>query len=77
MARQCPAHPRTLLSLRPRAARHHVCRRSCLGPDEQHHQVVDLGAPSPLTLGFVEAKSDTSLFVFCRGVDTVYLLLLC
>jgi hypothetical protein len=28
-----------------------------------------------LTLGFVEAKSDTSLFVFCRGTDTVYLLL--
>jgi hypothetical protein len=28
-----------------------------------------------LSLGFVEAKSDTSLFIFCRGVDTVYLLL--
>jgi hypothetical protein len=28
-----------------------------------------------LTLGFVEAKSDTSLFVFHRGTDTVYLLL--
>jgi hypothetical protein len=28
-----------------------------------------------LTLGFVEAKSDTSLFVFRRGTDTVYLLL--
>ena len=28
-----------------------------------------------LSLGFVEAKSDTSLFVFCRGSDTVYLLL--
>jgi hypothetical protein len=28
-----------------------------------------------LTLGFVEAKSDTSLFVFCRGTDMVYLLL--
>ena len=27
-----------------------------------------------LTLGFVEAKSDTSLFVYRRGVDTVYLL---
>jgi hypothetical protein len=27
-----------------------------------------------LTLGFVEAKSNTSLFVFRRGVDTVYLL---
>jgi hypothetical protein len=27
------------------------------------------------TLGFVEAKSDTSLFVFHRGADAVYLLL--
>jgi hypothetical protein len=28
-----------------------------------------------LSLGFTEAKSDTSLFVFHRGSDTVYLLL--
>jgi hypothetical protein len=28
-----------------------------------------------LSLGFTEAKSDTSLFVFRRGSDTVYLLL--
>jgi hypothetical protein len=28
-----------------------------------------------LTLGFIEGKSNTSLFVFHRGVDTVYLLL--
>jgi hypothetical protein len=28
-----------------------------------------------LTLGFVEAKSDISLFIFCHGIDTVYLLL--
>jgi hypothetical protein len=28
-----------------------------------------------LSLGFVEAKSDTSLFVFHRGADMVYLLL--
>jgi hypothetical protein len=27
------------------------------------------------SLGFVEAKSDTSLFVFWRGTDTIYLLL--
>jgi hypothetical protein len=27
------------------------------------------------TLGFIEAKSDTSLFIFRRGSDTVYLLL--
>jgi hypothetical protein len=27
------------------------------------------------TLGFIEAKSDTSLFIFHRGSDTVYLLL--
>jgi hypothetical protein len=28
-----------------------------------------------LTLGFVEAKSDTSLSVFHRGTDMIYLLL--
>jgi hypothetical protein len=28
-----------------------------------------------LSLGFVEAKSDTSLFIFHQGSDTVYLLL--
>jgi hypothetical protein len=28
------------------------------------------------TLGFIEAKSDTSLFIFCHGSDTVYLLIL-
>jgi len=28
-----------------------------------------------LALGFVEAKSDTSLFIYRRGTDTVYLLL--
>jgi hypothetical protein len=27
------------------------------------------------SLGFVEAKSNTSLFVFWRGIDTVYFLL--
>jgi hypothetical protein len=27
------------------------------------------------SLGFIEAKSDTSLFIFRRGSDTVYLLL--
>jgi len=26
-----------------------------------------------LSLGFVEAKSDTSLFVYRRGTDTIYL----
>jgi hypothetical protein len=26
-------------------------------------------------MGFIEAKSDTSLFIFRRGTDTVYLLL--
>jgi hypothetical protein len=30
---------------------------------------------SYLTTGFIEAKSDTSLFIFRRGSDTVYLLL--
>jgi hypothetical protein len=28
-----------------------------------------------VSLGFVEAKSDTSLFVYRRGIDTAYLLL--
>jgi hypothetical protein len=28
-----------------------------------------------LSIGFVEAKSDTSLFVYQRGLDTAYLLL--
>jgi hypothetical protein len=28
-----------------------------------------------VSLGFVEAKSDTSLFVQCHGTDTAYLLL--
>jgi hypothetical protein len=28
-----------------------------------------------LTLGFVESKADTSLFVLCRGSATAYLLL--
>jgi hypothetical protein len=28
-----------------------------------------------LSIGFVEAKSDTSLFVYRRGSDTAYLLL--
>jgi hypothetical protein len=26
-------------------------------------------------LGFIKVKSDTSLFIFCRGLNTVYLLL--
>jgi hypothetical protein len=28
-----------------------------------------------LSLGFIEANSDTSLFIFCQGLETVYLLL--
>jgi hypothetical protein len=28
-----------------------------------------------MSMGFIEAKSDTSLFIFRRGTDTVYLLL--
>jgi hypothetical protein len=28
-----------------------------------------------LSLGFIEAKSDTSLFIFCQGSETIYLLL--
>jgi hypothetical protein len=32
-------------------------------------------ATNLMTLGFIEAKSDTSLFIFRHGSDTVYLLL--
>jgi hypothetical protein len=28
-----------------------------------------------ISLGFIEAKSDTSLFIYCCGTDTAYLLL--
>jgi hypothetical protein len=28
-----------------------------------------------LSLGFIEANSDTSPFIFCQGLETVYLLL--
>jgi hypothetical protein len=28
-----------------------------------------------VSLGFVEAKLDTSLFIYCHGVDTAYMLL--
>jgi hypothetical protein len=28
-----------------------------------------------VSLGFVEAKSDTSLFVYCRGTNVTYLIL--
>jgi hypothetical protein len=28
-----------------------------------------------VSLGFVEAKSDTSLFIYCRGAETAYQLL--
>jgi hypothetical protein len=47
VARQRPAHPRVLLSLESHVARHHVCRRSSMGPDGQRHQVVDLGHRLP------------------------------
>jgi hypothetical protein len=28
-----------------------------------------------VSLGFIEAKSDTSQFIYCRGASTAYLLL--
>jgi hypothetical protein len=28
-----------------------------------------------ISQGFIEAKADTSLFIFCHGLDTAYLLL--
>jgi hypothetical protein len=37
--------------------------------------LVQSGCYLSTTLGFIEAKSDNSLFIFRRGSDTVYLLL--
>ena len=34
-----------------------------------------LGSTFLLTLGFTEAKSDTSLFIYRRGDETAYLML--
>lgn len=60
-----PAHP------------DYVCRlnKSLYGLKQAPRDWYSRFAAHLLSLGFVEARSDTSLFVFHRGSDTVYLLL--
>jgi len=55
----------------------HVCRlnRSLYGLKQAPRAWYSRFATYLQQLGFVEAKTDTSLFVFHRGADTVYLLL--
>jgi hypothetical protein len=54
-----------------------VCRlnKSLYGLNQAPRAWYSRFATYLLSMGFVEAKSDTSLFVFHRGADTVYLLL--
>jgi hypothetical protein len=54
-----------------------VCRlrKSLYGLKQSPHAWYSRFATYLTTLGFIEAKSDTSLFIFHRGSDTVYLLL--
>ena len=55
----------------------HVCKlnKSLYGLKQAPRAWYNRFASHLLTLGFVEAKSDTSLFIYRRGTDTVYLLL--
>ena len=55
----------------------HVCKlnKSLYGLKQAPRAWYSRFASHLLVLGFVEAKSDTSLFIYCRGTDTVYLLL--
>ena len=55
----------------------HVCRlnKSLYGLKQTPRACYSRFATYLLSLGFVEAKSDTSLFIYRRGSDTVYLLL--
>jgi len=55
----------------------YVCRlnRSLYGLKQAPRAWYSRFAAYLLSLGFVEAKSDTSLFVYHRGSDTIYLLL--
>jgi hypothetical protein len=50
-------------------------RKSLYGLKQAHRAWYSRFASSLTTLGFIEAKSDTSLFIFRRGSDTVHLLL--
>jgi len=54
-----------------------VCRlnRSLYGLKQAPRAWYSRFAAYLISLGFVEAKSDTSLFVYRRGTDTIYLLL--
>ena len=54
-----------------------VCRlnRSLYGLKQAPRVWYSRFAAYLISLGFVEAKSDTSLFVYRRGTDTIYLLL--
>jgi len=54
----------------------YVCRlnRSLYGLKQAPRAWYSRFAAYLLSLGFVEAKSDTSLFVYRRGTDTIYLL---
>jgi hypothetical protein len=60
-----PAHPDLVCHL----------RKSLYGLKQASQARYSRFASYLTTLGFIEAKSDTSLFIFCRGSDTVYLLL--
>ena len=55
----------------------HVCRlnKSLYGLKQAPHAWYSRFATYLLSLGFVEAKSDTSLFIYHRGNEIVYLLL--
>jgi hypothetical protein len=54
-----------------------VCRlnKSLYGLKQAPHAWYSQFTTYLTSLGFIEAKSDTSLFIFHRGTDTVYLLL--
>jgi hypothetical protein len=60
-----PAHPDLVC---------HLCK-SLYGLQQAPRAWYSRFATYLTTLGFIEAKSDTSLFIFRRGSDTVYLLL--
>jgi hypothetical protein len=55
----------------------HVCRlnKSLYGLKQAPRTWHSRFASQITSLGFVEAKSDTSLFIYCRGVDMAFLLL--
>ena len=59
------------------ASPQHVCRlnKSLYGLKQAPRAWHSRFATHLLSLGFIEAKSDTSLFVYHRGTDTTYLLL--